>query len=199
MGVNGVIATSFDIPKTYKTNQKETKDTTHREISKDSPAVSFEKSTEKGNKKVVYKQDTATLIRLKADAEKRARQLRDLVEKTLLKQGQRFNESTMYQLLREGKISVDDETAALAKEEISEDGYWGVKQTSDRLVSFAKALTGGDPDKADMMIEAIKKGFEQATKAWGGDLPDICKQTLETAISKLEEWKKSATSDASYK
>lgn len=192
MGINGITAASYNSPQTNQTKSKETARKNSQEIKEDIPSAVYEKNTEEGTKKVVYKQDTATIAQLKAEAEKRTKQLRDLVEKMLLKQGQSFDESSMYQLLREGKVEVDAQTAAQAKADIAEDGYWGVNQTSDRLVSFAKALTGGDPDKVDEMIEAVKNGFEQAKKAWGGELPDICKQTLEAALGKLDEWKKSA-------
>ncbi len=193
MGLNGVTASgAYGSTQTNQTKSKDTAKKTATENSQDTPSAVYEKSTDDGIKKTVYKQDTATISQLKAEAEKRTKQLKDLVEKMLLKQGQTFDDSTMYQLLREGKVPVDAETAAQAKADIAEDGYWGVNQTSDRLVSFAKALTGGDPDKIDEMIDAVKKGFEQATKAWGGELPDICKQTLDTTLEKLEEWRKSA-------
>ena len=58
-------------------------------------------------------------------------------------------------------------------------------------MSFAKALAGGDPEQADTMINAVKKGFEQATKAWGGELPQISKDTLDRTINKLESWRDS--------
>lgn len=199
MGLNGVTAASSAYGST-KSNQIKSKDTTSKtetDNNQNTPSVVYEKSTDEGTKKVVYKQDTATISQLKADADKRTKQLRDLVEKMLLKQGQTFDESTMYQMLREGKVPVDEETAAQAKKDIAEDGYWGVNQTSDRLVSFAKALTGGDPDKIDEMIDAVKKGFGEATKTWGDDLPDICKQTLDSTLSKLEDWRKSVTSSDS--
>ena len=70
-----------------------------------------------------------------------------------------------------------------------------MKQTSDRMVDFAMALAGNDPEKADKMIEAVKKGYAQAEKTWGGELPDICKQTLETTISKLKEWRDGLNKD----
>lgn len=198
MGLNGVTSASSVYGST-NTNQTKSKDTTNKttDSNQETPSAVYEKSSDEETKKVVYKQDTATISQLKADAEKRTRQLRDLVEKMLLKQGQTFDESTMYQLLREGKVSVDEETAAQAKADIAEDGYWGINQTSDRLVSFAKALTGGDPDKIDEMISAVKEGFEQAGKAWGGELPDICKQTFDATMEKLDEWKKSAANQDS--
>jgi len=70
-----------------------------------------------------------------------------------------------------------------------------VNKTSDRLVSFAMALSGSDPSKADDMIAAVKKGFEAATKAWGGDLPQISKDTLDATIKKLDSWKSSLQSE----
>lgn len=195
MGLNGITSTADNYKSTQsnQTKSKDRADKTKNGNNENPPSAVYEKNTKDGTQKVVYKQDTATIAQLKADAEKRTRQLRDLVEKMLLKQGQTFDESTMYQMLREGKVEVDEETAAQARSDIAEDGYWGVNQTSDRLVSFAKALTGGDPDKADEMIDAVKKGFEQAGKAWGGELPDLCDQTLNATLDKLNEWKKSVT------
>ena len=49
----------------------------------------------------------------------------------------------------------------------SEDGYWGVKQTSQRLFDFASALAGDDVDKMKEMQAAMEKGYKMATKAWG--------------------------------
>lgn len=177
------------------TSAVDTKDTTvSNKTDKTSAAVTYEKTSEKDadSSKQIYKPDMDTVQKLKTEAENRSAQLRNLVEQMLTKQGTAFNNSTnIYDLLRTGKVTVDPATAAQAKEDISEDGYWGVKQTSDRLVSFAKALTGGDPSKADEMIEAFKKGYKQATKSWGGDLPGICQQTYDATIEKLTEWKNS--------
>ncbi len=197
MSINGVGSTTS----TYESTNVRSTDTAGSSSSgasgnvtsgaaQDTPPVVYEKSNESRKD---YKQDTATIAKLKADAERRTQQLRNLVEKLMLKQGQTFDEANMYQLLREGKVTVDAETAKQAQADIAEDGYWGVNQTSDRLVSFAKALAGSDPAKADEMINAVKKGFEAAKKAWGGELPDICQQTLDAALKKLDEWKSSAS------
>jgi molecular chaperone DnaK (HSP70) len=116
----------------------------------------------------------------------------------LLKQGETYNDaSDIYALLREGKLDIDEETRAQAQKDIAVDGYWGIEQTSERLVSFAMALTGGDRSKVDEMIEAVKKGYDAATEAWGGELPEISKQTLDTAISKLEAWRDGKDHDMS--
>ena len=41
------------------------------------------------------------------------------------------------------------QTHSAGQKDIAEDGYWGVEKTSDRILDFAKALSGGDKDKAD--------------------------------------------------
>ncbi len=136
-----------------------------------------------------YSQDTKAITKLKADAEKRSSQLKSLVEQLLLKQGYKFTDSTnIYALLREGKVDVDPETAAKAQEEISENGYWGVEQTSERLFSFATSLAGGDPARAQEMKDAFIAGYKEAEKAWGGELPEISRKTYEATIKKFDEW-----------
>ena len=81
------------------------------------------------------------------------------------------------------------------QEDISDDGYWGVKQTSQRLFDFASALAGDDEDKMREMQKAMEKGFKQATAAWGKDLPDISNKTLDAANKLFDEYYKSKQSE----
>ena len=185
MSVNGVTG----VRNTYASTEKNEieKNSKAKESKQETVAATYEKSEEG---KINKQQDRSTIERLKADAEQRSASLRSLVEKMLLKQGEKVTDATdIWALLREGKVKVDPETAAKASSEIAEDGYWGVEQTSERLVSFAKALAGNDSSKAQTMIDAVKKGFEEATKTWGGKLPEICQRTLDTTIEKLNKWK----------
>lgn len=151
-------------------------------------AAVYEKAS-KGTKKRTQA-DLDVINKMKTDLDKRKEQLRNLVEQMLNKQGKAFADATsMWEMLRSGRLEVDPAVAEQAQKDIAEDGYWGVEQTSERLVSFAKALAGNDPQYADKLIEAMKKGFGQAGDEWGGKLPDICKKTIETAISKMEAWR----------
>lgn len=191
MSVNGITnsTSNYEAKNTGKAKTNQSTDNMKSKETVNSAAV-YEKSEEPVAKNKTYKRDDLTVERMIAESEKRTQQLRDLVQKMLKKQGQTMDEATdIYGLLREGKLDVDPETRAQAQKDIAEDGYWGVEQTSERMLSFAKALTGGDPAKADEMIEAVKKGFEEATKAWGGELPGICKQTMDAAVKKLESWR----------
>lgn len=191
MSVNGVTTSTYQSIDTKRSKSNVTDQKQEQSLYAE-PAATYEKNTEP--KRVTYKQDTATLEQLKADADRRTSQLRDLVQKMMSSQGQTFNDSQMYAFLKSDNLKADPETIKQAKADIAEDGYWGVNQTSDRLVSFAKALTGGNPEKIDEMMAAIEKGFSEATKAWGGDLPDICKNTLSATMEKLEKWRSESTS-----
>ena len=137
------------------------------------------------------KDRTAIASQMKADANRRAQQLVDLVQKTLSGQVGAFGKATgddFWKKLASGDFTVDEATRKQAEDDIGEDGYWGVKQTSQRLFDFASALAGDDPEKMKQMQEAMQKGFDEATKAWGRDLPGISSDTLSAANKLFEDY-----------
>ncbi|MCR5684081.1 MAG: hypothetical protein K6G81_01495 [Lachnospiraceae bacterium] len=143
-----------------------------------------------------YKVDQETIDRLKADAEERHASLRGLVEKLLLKQGGTLDLSKgLANVYR--SLEVDEETQKQAQADIAEDGYWGIEQTSDRILDFAKALAGDNLDFAKDMLEAIKEGFKLAGEDWGEDLPDISQKTMEATYSKVNAWIESLSGSSS--
>jgi hypothetical protein len=85
-----------------------------------------------------------------------------------------------------------DALIAKAKEDISEDGYYGVRKTSERILDYAKAVTGGDPSKIALMRKSIEKSFEDVRKMVGGELPEISQKTYEAVMKGLDEWAESA-------
>ena len=182
-----------------KTQEKQTGKKEQEEVS----GVVYEKSgKDTADKDAIYSvmkknpQDRAQIVeQLKAAQEERERQLADLVQKTISGQasawGKANNNEDMWRVLSSGKLQVDAATRAQAQRDIGEDGYWGVKQTSQRLFDFASALAGDDVDKMHKMQSAMEKGFRQATGAWGKKLPDICQQTFDKANSLFEDYYKS--------
>lgn len=147
-------------------------------------------ATESADKGSTVKDYSSIVKQMKGELNTKNQQLQNLVDQLLNKQANKYTKlSQLFQDIKDGKISVDPATVAQAQKDIADDGYWGVEQTSDRLVSMAQALSGGDAEKADEMIAAIKKGYEQATKAWGDNLPDICQKTIDAATKKLENWR----------
>ncbi len=86
-------------------------------------------------------------------------------------------------------IDLKNITQEEAQELISEDGYWGVEQTSDRIVGMAiSALGGNDPERLAEIKSGIEKGFQMAAEALGGSLPDISMQTYDAVMEKLDAW-----------
>lgn len=195
MSVNGV---TFDAAAAYsyaptenvnaansKTDEQKTEGT-----SANNSGVVYEpsKETATSSAKRTYTPNTNLVNKLKADAEARTQQLRSLVEKMMTGQANTYGKANdIWSFLREGNFTVDPATKLQAQEDISEDGYWGVKQTSDRIIDFANALTGGDPDKIEEMRSAFEKGFKQAETTWGGKLPDISQRTYEAVMEKFDK------------
>lgn len=180
--VNNVAAyTATTNTKTYTKSSNDTSTTT------DNSGVVYEKGTNTSSKTIYAKEDV--VARLKADADSRTAQLKSLVEKMMSQQGVKIGEADdMWKFLASGDYTVTPEVKAQAQADIADDGYWGVEQTSDRIIEFAKALVGDDPDKAESMRTAFEKGFKAATKAWGKDLPDISQKTYDAVMKKFDDW-----------
>lgn len=143
-----------------------------------------------------YTQNTALINQMKQDLEQRQQQLTSIVEQMMGKQTSTYGKAnSIWEFLASGDYTVDAETQAQAQADIAEDGYWGVDQTSSRILDFATALTGGDPDQIENMRDAFKEGFEQATKAWGKDLPDISSKTYDAVMKGFDELAKKAGID----
>lgn len=155
---------------------------------KTSAAGSADSSAKKTNVNKMSAEDRAKVAsQLKAAADARQRSLMDMVNKSLAGQASAVAKSKgLYSVF--SNMKVDAATAAQAQKDISEDGYWGVKQTSQRLFDFASALAGDDVDKMREMQKAMQKGFKQATKAWGRELPSISQQTMDRANQLFEDY-----------
>ncbi|MCI5804720.1 MAG: hypothetical protein MR029_00110 [Clostridium sp.] len=157
------------------------------------------KETTQTSAKKNAKVDSETIAKLKADADQRLSQLKGIVEQLITKQGKTSETVSIWSQFRQGvldgTITVDEATAKQAQEDISEDGYWGVKQTSERILDFAKALTGGDSSKVEDIRTAIEKGFSEAAKLWGDELPEISQKTHDAVMKGLDEWAKQSTEE----
>ncbi len=192
MNVNGVTSTQ-NAYSSYTTAARESTaaETTQNTTSAEKTGVVYEPSKETGttdSARKIYKPNANLVNKLKADAEARTAQMRSLVEQMMTKQSTAYGQANnMWQFLKSGNYKVDAATRLQAQKDISEDGYWGVKQTSERILNFATALTGGDPDKIEEMRTAFEKGYKQAEKTWGGSLPSICQQTYDAVFAGFDK------------
>ncbi len=129
------------------------------------------------------KLDTEAIAKLRAESEKAYSALRQLVEQMLERQGMTF------QSLKGGEyVEIDEATQAEAAALIAEGGELSAEKVSDRIVDFAKALSGGDKKKIGMLRGAIEAGFKAASAAFGGQLPEISQRTYEMITQKLDAW-----------
>lgn len=190
MNVNG----ASSVNATYAADSaKKTETTSKEEIQKEETAAAvYEKSSE-SEKKATYSinkmsaEDRAALVeKLKQENLNQQNQLVSIVSQMLSKQGKASNLSQMFSPENLKNVSAED--IAQAKKDVSEDGYWGVKQTAQRMFDFASALAGDDVEKMKKMQAAMEKGFKKAEKAWGGKLPDICQDTMKAANKMFDDY-----------
>ncbi len=201
MGVNGVTEVTNNIATTYTSTVtapvEDKKKDTEVKVKSEAAAV-YEKSEDSSQKtsQATKKETDRTKIiqQLKADDALRQQQLMDIVHKMMGKQAKSYgianvdnSDDSIWKFLAKGDFTVDAATKAQAQEDISEDGYWGVNQTSSRILDFAKALAGDNPEKLEQMRAAFEKGYKQAEETWGGELPDISKQTFDAVMKGFDE------------
>jgi len=74
-----------------------------------------------------------------------------------------------------------------AEDLISDEGFFGVKQTSQRVADLAFHISGDDVEKLEASREGVVKGFEDAEKMWGGELPEISYKTQERTLELIDK------------
>jgi len=93
------------------------------------------------------------------------------------------------------ELSVDE-----ANDLLSEEGFFGISQTSQRVADFVFGFAGNDLDILEQGREGIVKGFEEAEALWGGELPQISydtqAETLALIDARIAEIKGASSSEA---
>jgi hypothetical protein len=109
-----------------------------------------------------------------------------------------FNQQAQRQGLADGwslsDIEITPEMRAEAEEMIAEGGYFSVEETAARLLDFAVALSGGDPSRIDVLQRAVERGFAQAERMFGGEMPEISHQTLAAVQEGFDQWREGGVS-----
>ena len=203
-------ASSYMTAGTSKTAAKETAET--KKETQESAGAVYDKTSSESEKKPTYSinkmsaERRAQIVKqMKADQAKRQDQLVSIVNKMLSKQAGRYGQAQakgddIWKILAKGNLKdVAKDDILQAQDDISEDGYYGVKQTSKRIFDFASALAGDDPKKMEEMRKAFEKGFKQATKAWGQELPGISQDTYKAVEKMFDDYadsKKVVTEEA---
>ena len=196
MNVNGITNVTTNVTEAYRAYTSKTSVTKEAENSTSkavNEGVVYEPSevTKQQNEEkqaVKLEKNKELKAQLQADQEARMAQLQSIVFRTINKQTQTYGQANdIWSILSSGNFTVDAATKAQAQADIAEDGYWGVEATSNRIIDFAVALCGDDPDKLEEMKAAFEKGYKQAEKTWGGELPSICQRTYDAVFEKFDK------------
>jgi hypothetical protein len=86
----------------------------------------------------------------------------------------------------EGK-PITELTQNEAEELVSDEGFFGVTQTSNRVSDFVFSFAGEDLDLLQKGRDGIVQGFEEAKKMFGEELPEISYKTQERTLALIDE------------
>ncbi len=197
MNVNASVYASSTVVQqnntTVKENGKETT-TSSTQIKQDtffaSASVSSQNTSTDNTENITYeKPKKLSAEQLKALSDQRIASFKNMVSNMLGKQVKTLNKA-----LFEG-ITISPEEQQAALEAISPGGEWSPEAVSENILNMAKALSGGDVSKLELLKNAVIKGFEAAETTWGGKLPSITDETYDLIMKGFDEWAKEGTEE----
>lgn len=74
-----------------------------------------------------------------------------------------------------------------AKELVSDNGFFGVERTSQRVSSFVIDLAENNVEALQEAREGLVQGFDEAEEMWGKDLPEISYETQEKTLDIIDK------------
>jgi hypothetical protein len=85
------------------------------------------------------------------------------------------------------EMTVDEAARQKAAEMIGPGGPLSPEAVSDRIVTFAIGVFGGDQSKIDIIRSSIDRGFDEAENILGS-LADVSVKTYDLIQEKLDDW-----------
>ncbi len=73
-----------------------------------------------------------------------------------------------------------------AAELVSEEGFFGITQTAERIANFVLNGASGNEELLRSGRSGILQGFNKAEEIWGSKLPDISYKTIEKATEMID-------------
>jgi len=174
-----------NVAKTGKAQGKQKEDALLNPVDKWTPA-----GLDMNRPPVVGAADQATIDKLWKDTNHVADAVRKLVASAIGKNdatGQGF-----WAVRAGGAFQLSEAERAQAQELIGEDGFFGVKQTTARIMDFAKALVGAgaSDEQIEKMRAAVQKGFDEVARMFGGfdKLPEVSQKTHAAIMKAFDDW-----------
>lgn len=87
-------------------------------------------------------------------------------------------------------FQISDEEIEWAKKAIAEGGEFSVDAVATNIMDMAKALSGNDGAYISLLKKAVDMGFSEAAALFGGEMPDITKDTYNEIMKRFDEWEK---------
>jgi len=98
-------------------------------------------------------------------------------------------------------FKVDEATQAKAQELTGENGYFGIKKTTERIMDFARAMAGEGASESTIenLRKGVQEGFDYVAKLFGGfdKLPELTRDTYDSIMSEFDSWVAGAGAKAS--
>ena len=191
--LDDTVASALHVNKNYENNNAQNKAETEKNAADAGAAAVYEKSGDLGVSSF-NAADPDKVRSILNETHRQTEAFRQMVEKLLQKQNKTYalaEGDDMYSLLKaqlgDVMVEIDEATRTAAQEAVSEDGYYGVKKTSERILDFAFAVAGDNPAKLSEMKTAFVKGFKQAAEMWGDELPEISQKTYDAVMQGFAE------------
>ena len=83
--------------------------------------------------------------------------------------------------------SINELSQYEAAELVSENGYFGIQNTANRIADFVINGANGDAELLRSGLEGVKQGFAQAEDMWGQALPDISVETMNKTLDRINQ------------
>lgn len=204
--INNISQSTFTQSTSKKTTSKgnTTIENIYSEIKEETTLVAATYETVEGegetsNQSGNYTVDIEKIQAMKDESDQRMLELfRDTVKGTGLKQLGGIR-SIIEKLENGEKVTLEIEFTAedveQAKIDVAEGGYWSAEETSTRLVDFAKAISGGDPSKIELLKDAFKAGFSEIEEMFGGELPELSYDTYDLTMDKFAAWQEEGNTE----
>ncbi|MDR3013203.1 MAG: hypothetical protein LBU70_08345 [Chitinispirillales bacterium] len=142
----------------------------------------------------VYSKE-ATMQRLWNMAEARHASMRSMVESLIGGATGQNGQAFWAMAANQGNYDnfrVDAATQARAEELTGEDGYFGVRKTTERIMEFAQALAGAGADEKTIenLRSGVQAGFDYVAGLFGGfdKLPQLTRDTYDSIMGEFDKW-----------
>ena len=99
------------------------------------------------------------------------------------------------------KIGMENLTPEQAASNVSEEGPYGVNAVATNIVDMAISLSGGDPEKMEMLKDSVLKGFEAAGVELGleeglSNLPQVSQDTYTEVMKRFDHYAQNGNLDS---